>query len=332
MAKKLKDTNFLNISGRIRAMENRLLTRERMERMLDARTGEEAAKVLTECGYPELGRLTPSALDAMLSQAREAVYQDLSQSVPDPALVDVFRIKYDYHNAKVLIKSQAMGLSPDRLLVEGGRYTPDALRAGYEEGDLSACTPAFAQAVEQARDLLGASTDPQSADILLDQAYYGEMLQAARETGSAFLLGYVRLAIDAANLRALVRAARMERGTDFLSRVLIEGGTVPSKRILEVRAGEAASLFGGMLSEAAALGAELAKPGSGRLTAFERACDNALMAYQATAKRVAFGEQPVLGYLYAKENEFTSIRIILSGRMDGLAADVIRERLRDAYV
>ena len=48
-------------------MENRLLTRERMERMLDARTGEEAAKVLTECGYPELNQLTPSALDAMLA-------------------------------------------------------------------------------------------------------------------------------------------------------------------------------------------------------------------------------------------------------------------------
>ena len=87
-----------------------------------------------------------------------------------------------------------------------------------------------------------------------------------------------------------------------------------------------------MLAEAAALGAERTAPGSGRLTAFERACDDALMAYMAQAKRVPFGEQPVVGYLFAKESEFTAIRIILSGRMDQLGADVIRERLREAYV
>ena len=55
---KIKDTDYLTISARVRAKETRLLTRERMERMLDARSGEESAKVLTECGYPELPALT----------------------------------------------------------------------------------------------------------------------------------------------------------------------------------------------------------------------------------------------------------------------------------
>lgn len=30
-----------------------------------------------------------------------------------------------------------------------------------------------------------------------------------------------------------------------------------------------------------------------------------------------FGEEPVVGYLYAREAEFTAIRTILSGRMAG---------------
>ena len=313
-------------------MENRLLTRERMERMLDARTGEEAAKVLTECGYPELNQLTPSALDAMLAQAREETYRDLGGAVPDPDLVDVFRIKYDYHNAKVLIKAQAVGTDPDRLLMEGGRWAPSALRDAFEKEDLKPCTPMFRTAVLQARDLLASSADPQGADFLLDQAYYAEMLQTARETGSEFLTGYVRLAIDGANLRAVVRAARMERGAEFLARVLLEGGNVPVDRLTAAKEGEALTLFGGPLAEAAALGASCLAPGSGGLTAFERACDDALTAYLSAAKRVPFGEEPVIGYLYARENEFTAIRIILSGRMAGLEGDTIRERLRESYV
>ena len=37
-------------------------------------------------------------------------------------------------------------------------------------------------------------------------------------------------------------------------------------------------------------------------------------------------------YLAAKENEFTAVRIIMTGRLADLSADVIRERLRECYV
>ena len=61
-------------------------------------------------------------------------------------------------------------------------------------------------------------------------------------------------------------------------------------------------------------------------------CDDAVMDYLAQARRVPFGEQPVVGYLCARESELTAIRTIMSGRMAGLSADTIRERLREAYV
>ena len=54
--------------------------------------------------------------------------------------------------------------------------------------------------------------------------------------------------------------------------------------------------------------------------------------YLSGAKYVAFGEAPVIGYLAAKETEYTAVRIILTGRMAGLDADTIRERLRESYV
>ena len=75
---KIKDTDYLTISTRIRAMENKLLTRERMERMLEAHTDDEAVKVLSECGYGELTELTHTALDALLAQARAAGAAPLS--------------------------------------------------------------------------------------------------------------------------------------------------------------------------------------------------------------------------------------------------------------
>ena len=168
---------------------------------------------------------------------------------------------------------------------------------------------------------------------MLDRAYFAEMRQTAQDTGSAFLQGYTALLVDAANLRSAVRAGRMGKGADFLNQVLLPGGNVDTHVLASGKSGDLAGVFrAGPLGDAAALGAALSAPGSGELTAFERACDDAVTAYLAQARRIPFGEQAVIGYLYARESEFTAIRTILSGRMAGLDAETIRERLREAYV
>ena len=70
----------------------------------------------------------------------------------------------------------------------------------------------------------------------------------------------------------------------------------------------------------------------GPLTQFEKDCDDAVLDEVRRAQCVAFGEAPVIAYLAAKEAEILAIRIILTGRLADLAPDIIRERLREAYV
>ena len=327
---KIRDTDYLTLSTRVRAMETRLVTRERMERMLDARTDEEAVKILTECGYEELPALTNAGLDDLLSKARAALYRELSTAAPDRRVVELFQMKYDYHNAKALVKAASIGAEPDRMLMEGGRWSPARLRDAFQRDSLGDFSEPFRQAVLRARETLNAGNDPQRADFVLDRAYFQEMADTAKAVGSPFLQGYVRLLIDAANLRSAVRAARIGKGPDFLRQVLLPGGNVDVSVLSSGRGADLAAVFrAGPLGEAAAAGAALTSPGSGELTAFERMCDDAVMHYLAQARRIPFGEQAVIGYLYARESEFTAIRTILSGRMAGLDSDTIRERLRD---
>lgn len=334
MSKKIKDTDYLVISARIRAMENTLLTRERMEQMLEARTDEDAVKVLQECGYPEFSADNPEEMDAALAAAREAVVQDLGDSAPDSRYLDVFKLKYDYHNTKALLKAAAMGTSPDSMLMDMGRVPVAELKEAVDSGNLDNLPPMLASAVAQAREVLDTTRDPQLSDIVLDRWGYQDMLAAAGETGSDFLRGYVRAAIDAANLRTLVRTLRMGKNADFLQGVLFEGGTIPADLVVAV----ASSDGGGMvelyaptnLGAAAEAGAEALKGGA--LTAFEKLCDDAVADYLSDAKFVPFGEAPLVGYLAARETEYTNLRIILMGRKAGLAPEIIRSRLRKSYV
>ena len=330
MAKKRKDTDYLFLSARIRSLERNMLTRARMERMLQAETAAESAQVLTELGYPPFDTVSEAGLNASLSQARAELFADLARFMPDPALLDVFKLKYDYHNLKTLIKSR--GADVTALLVDAGRIGAAELAAKYRQSGKWDFLPApMRGAAEEAARVLAETGDPQRSDFVLDRVYFAELLSLAKASRCAFLADYVRTLIDAANLRSVVRTQRMHRAGAFLQQVLFDGGAVSVDRILADVSGGVAALYRPTpLREAAVLGEEAVAGGS--LTAFEKACDNALLAKIGEARSVPFGPEVAIGYVAARENELTAARIIMSGRMAGLSGDIIRERLRDCYV
>ena len=170
MLSRNKDTDYLALSARIHAMEGRLLTRDRMDRMIDAREESEALKVLTECGYGGAEGLRAQDVERVLATARAETFQELSTAAPDPRVVDVFRLKYDYHNAKVLVKAEAMGIDAGRLLLDGGRVPASGLAENYQKEQLGGLSLRFQSAIREARETLAASHDPQLADLALDRA------------------------------------------------------------------------------------------------------------------------------------------------------------------
>lgn len=330
---KIKDTDYLFLSTRVRALETMLLTKERMTRMLEAKTAEDAAQVLTDCGYPELSPLSLTTLYAALAAEQRRVYADFAPFVPDPALLDVFKVRYDYHNVKVLLKAIATASESQPLLMDLGRVPVVELSQKLNNADLRGLPPILQNAITQARETLGTTRDPQLADIILDNAYYQDMFELAKKTSSAFLEGYVRICIDATNLRTAVRTMRMEKSAEFLRDILFPGGNMDVTRVLTAASagGSLADLFAlSPLKEAAEAG--VAALSGGRLTQFEKLCDNAVTNYLKRAKLVPFGEAPVIAYLASKETELTAIRIILTGRMSQIPVETIEERLRDSYV
>ena len=326
-----KKEAYLCLSAMLRAREPRLLNNERAERMLDASSFEECAKLLTDCGYGDMSQMSAKEIESELAKHRQAVFAELENLSPDRELVDVFRIKYDYHNAKSIIKAEAMNLSPERLLSSSGRFDSQQLLEIYNEERFTELPQIFADAVVEAKSVLARTANPQLADFVLDKAYFAELRAEADELDSSFLRGYTAILIDSANLKSAVRTMRMGKGTDFLEEVLIPGGSVDADRIVAAgdKDGVAALFFHTGLERAAALGSEAV--GGGTLTAFELACDNAVNSYLKNAKLVSYGPEPVMAYLAAVEGEITAVRMILTGRLSGIEPEVIRERLRDLY-
>ncbi len=327
MTKRRKDTDYLFLSARIRAMERQLLTSQRLEQLLQAPTADDCARLLTEWGYAPIHD-EPSLQEALRAQ-RQSVFADVSRFMPESALLDVFRLKYDYHNIKTLLKA------PDdaaRLLIDAGTIPADTMRKKFADtGSWSFLPPDMAQTAQEAQRVLAETDNARSSDCILDRAYFARLQKLAEDSRLPYLQAYVRAMIDAANLRSLVRAQRLGLDAGFLRQVVFPGGSVAPDAICAGAGSGAAALWRGTaFTQAAELGDEAAHGGS--LTAFEKACDDAVLRAAGAARHIPFGVEVALGYLAAKEAEWTAVRTVVSGRLAGVSVDALRERLREQYV
>ena len=309
-----------------------MLNEDRMERMLSAPSVEEAAKIPEECGYGDLSGKNAEEVNAALEAHLVEIYHELARIVPEPQLVDIFRRKYDYHNLKVLIKAQHTGTSGSELLSARSSVPAEVVREALVSGEYQALPPEIAHAAEEAQSILARTSNPQLADFSLDRAYFAALSKLADAVTDPFAKQYVKLLIDNANLRAVVRTVRMGKDLDFLRLALVPGGEISEPTLLaaaESPESFASAFQSSRLAEAADTGAAAMQGGA--LTKFERQCDNTILRFVKEAKRKSFCAAHVLAYLAALDNEVTSMRMILTGRLAGLSSETIRERLRECY-
>lgn len=328
----VSSTDYLFLSTYIRAREKSLLTRERLERMADAPDFDEAAKVLLECGYPDLTGASDRTLEETFSARRAAVLSEMERFCPEKELVNAFRLKYDYHNAKVLVKAQGAGVDGAGILSGCGRVSPGILREAFLEENWRKVPLPLAAAIREATATLSRTGNPQLADMGLDKAYFAELLALTKELSGAFFHGYAKLSIDVANLRTAVRCVRGRVDEGVLRTAVIDGGDISRDRIAKRVYGEGvAAVFSGRdLTGAAELGQQAIE--GAPLAAFERECDNVLTRYLTGAKRTSFGPETAVAYLASLDGEIVAVRMVLLGKRSGLVPEQLRERLRDCYV
>ncbi|HEX30664.1 TPA: hypothetical protein ENG04_11345, partial [Candidatus Poribacteria bacterium] len=133
-----EDTRYAFAVGKIRVLETRLLSRAELQRMMEAPSAQEALSVLMDSPYEEfLSTLSsPLQFEEALNAELERTYRMIDKLSQDKGLTDIFRVRWDYHNLKVLLKAFYMGLeAEDVALVPLGLIELDLIKAAMgEEG------------------------------------------------------------------------------------------------------------------------------------------------------------------------------------------------------
>lgn len=332
-----RDVDYVYATARVRALEQGLLRSGQADALLDARTNDEILKFLAGMGYDTSGieADSPDFYEQAISRKREDVFQMVNQFTPQDGLFDYFLYLYDYHNLKVLIKSGILQQNSDYLLMNAGAIPVPDMRKAVLEQIPGVLTPAMEEGIAAARQAYGRSQNPQMVDIVLDRACFADMLSCAKTCKSEFVVSFIRLQIDLTNLKSFLRLKKMEASEEFASEVFVPGGDIG---LLVWEEAFQAGLQGAAeklkMTELGKL-FETCLPvfrEPGGIARVELWCDNQLMEYMRGAKYITFGIEPLVAYLYAMENEFKTLKILIAGKLSGMEAGKIKERMRESYV
>lgn len=322
----------------MRVYEKRLLDSVRIERMVDAASAEEVMKILQESEYSRsMGASKhPAEFEAVLTNELERVYREIYGMARDKELIALLALKYDYQNLKMLLKSSVLDEEVALTLSDMGTIPANELRSNVESENLIDYSPHIREAVRRAQVDFTKNRDPQRIDMLVDQKYFAHLNELVKGKKDIKLIQhYVAYQTDMFNLLALMRAKKQNKEPAFIEDLFASGGEITVTELKDLYTDSVDTIARKFKNKK--IGAALRKgldayQSTGRLGEMERQMENGLMEIVKPAKRVIFGPEPLFAYVVAKERENKLLRIIMVSKLNNIAPERIRERLRDIYV
>ena len=249
---------------------------------------------------------------------------------PEKSLVEILSCKYEYHNLKVLVKEHILKEKFDSMycMLDGNEIeTFRELALKNDEG--------LSKDFKECLDFFEVSKDPQDIDIFIDKKYFEKVLSLAEEFKLDMISEYFKAMIDFINLRTFIRCRKQNQVKETLEKVLIKGGDIETDKILEMFYEDIEVLP--IKLKSYKIGRVLSKiieeyKNTNSLNSFEKSMDEYLVEIVRKTKSIHYGAEVIFSFLFAKELEIKNLRLILVGKVNGLSADFIKERLREVYV
>jgi len=326
--KLLPEGLFASQVAQIRAKENKLLSDKDIQKLMQSESYEEALRFLRDRGW---GSGEDSTAEELLRNERDNLWKAMRGMCNEQEMhtFDIFRIPKDYHNFKAAIKEAYVQKEVPNIYLEGGTIPVEKIKAAAGSGDFSSFPSRIANATSQAREVLFHTGDSQMCDVIIDREALLAMKQAAKETGNDLLIEYAELKCVAANINIAIRACKAKKNMDFMQKAFAECDSISVGSLMAAAIDGIDAIYAYLEKSSYADAIEAIKESP---AAFDRWCDNRIIAMVKPQKYNPFTISPLAAYVVAKENEIKSVKIILSGKINQLPDEKIKERLRESYV
>ena len=268
-------------------------------------------------------------VEKMLQAEKKKTWDLMDELVDDLSVFHVLRLSNDYHNLKAAVKEALTSDIHKDIYSDEGTIDAALMKKAVANRDFSGLPEEMRDVTAEALDILLTTHDGQLCDIIIDKAALEAIHKAGKSSGSDILALYGELTVASADIKIAVRASRTGKDQKFLEQALAACDTLDIKRLARASADgfDAICDYLSMTRYADAVSELKASP-----SAFERWCDNLIIRNIRPEIHHPYTIGPLAAYVIARENEIKTVRIVLSGKINDLPEQSIRERVREMYV
>jgi V/A-type H+-transporting ATPase subunit C len=298
--------------------------------MANAGSFAEAAELLAGTEYAVGAKATSDEIEQMLMTRRTEARELFAHLMLDEAVVQFLRMREDFTNMRLAIRRIVTGKPLGLDYSNEGNVSVEEFGEIFEQENYERLPEYLQRAVEAA--ILGyyENKDIRRIDYELDRVEGQTRLEKAVELGNEFVVSLIRIRIDLNNIRTMLRLKMADREEE--TRFFAVGGFVDTDKYrqgLETGLEAIGGLFFATpyyeLLEASISYLHNEKS----FLKLEKECDDYVKGFLKTTRSIAAGPQPVIAYFLMKEAEIRTVRMMLTGKKNGLSAKLILDRLGD---
>lgn len=310
--KPVPEKEYVFASAYLKAKDGKGTPAERLARLKDARDADSIRALVAD----SFGVSGADVFDAAIKDAVD----NIRECVPDFTVFEPLLYKYDCTNIKTAIKCSIKGVSPEGMLFSCGAIPVEKIIEAAESCDFSKIPSEMGKAAAEALDTYKKSGETRVIDLLLDKACFADMKNGADRAKVPLISDIVRTRADGVNLLTSARISASGAVPELFNRAYVPGGSIPVSVFFT---GE------GTLKDPAEIRSSFNKKS---FEAAEKDVDTEIIRLCEKFKFKPFGAEVAVRYLILREMEMMNCRIAVAALNSDAREDVLRERLRVAYV
>jgi V/A-type H+-transporting ATPase subunit C len=251
----------------------------------------------------------------------------------DLEVKNLFRIPFDFHNMKVLLKGRFNEMEVTDTLSDFGTISITEMKTAFDTENFNPLPEFMRETIGQALADHYLKKDIKSMEFLIDNLEYSYLLSLSKKTTIPFLINYVKIKIDLANISTILRVKYFDT-EDNLEETLIERGNFSTIFFLKLSGESLESLpilfRSSPYYKLIDMGVKKILE-NGSFSILDRESENFIMNYIRLTRYLTFGVEPVAAYFISREQDLNTIKMILVGKLNELPTTEIRNRIPQTF-
>ncbi|MFH0926873.1 MAG: V-type ATPase subunit [bacterium] len=294
--KPITPTKWNYASGWIKALEKDIISNSQFQTIISGKTDNDLLKSLGETIYKNLLKNQHDLWNSeeLLDKFVQERLNSIGKASPQPIVSDYFKVKPKMQQLKIHLKNELS-------------------KQGEDKGKKL-----------------------QMVDFVSDQKMLTKLYEIGEKSENELIKKYTDSYIELRNLYALWRLKSMNKGYGNLESIIfLFPGSQFNLKYMQDLYETPLEKWDESLTEPGYQGIFIEdKDLDGRkaIPNIEKRCDDYLLNLIKPAKYIPFGIEVVFSYVVAFLAEILNIKIIIIGKLNKLAEDIIQKKVRDSYV